>query len=741
MPSTRTLGGLLASTAFITSLLGMDVPDGRALRQAKSKAATHPLLDTMLSRAHADRGSLGLGSFDELRIQNVQTSPEGSLSWRFNHHFRGLRVAGSHLVHLTNASGNVLETLDDLAGSVPLLFDTTPRVSEAEAKGRVGESHPFQGPAKAELLIWPETRLIHRASGKPYSGEAGEWNAADFRREVSGYRLAWCIDAEEVQPGGRRARGMRTYVDAHTGETIKRHGLGNEDTPTKLRGTSSYPFPNIYSLVCSKYVDLDGSIDGSGRIQLIDQGRNFKVMDDDYGDNSVPNITTSTSTYWGDGMKFAGDAGASMSNRRTHMVNVKYSLQAVWDMFANVFHRKGPDGNSYSVNAYVHYDTDWMNAEYYTLTGNIHVGDGGGPKGEWLTAVDTLAHEWGHALTDFTSNLDSNGSHTESGGLNEGNSDIVGALTRMYVYNRNLETPYGPDPFITDNGADTPTMGPIVNGAGIDYWTLSCNRRFRNPGIPAWYPDIAQLDEHDSLGPLDRAFYFMVRGASSDPTNVTFSPLLPTGSKGLGANKAAKIYLDAATHRFTGSEDYAKARLDVVASATAMFGATSEEAAAVRNAFAGVGVGSVDASYVHPPLIMETTATHNTWSTAQLITPLSGDAAGRKVIHGTGKAGDHDCYRIQVPYGRGATLTLVPVFFMGDYSMTQMAQVIETGTPVNLASFGQSFGVVQSLSINPLNFSPGTTTDYDVNIYTEQPSMRGVSTATYGKYRLVIDRQ
>lgn len=705
-------------------------------RQAAS-ARQHPLNTLIKDRAEAELHRT-LGTEESLQVQSVQVDPNGDNHWRMSHHFRGLRVVGSYVAHHANPQGETLENAPALLGSVPLLFDTTPVLTAADARALVKTRHGALGHLTTELVIRPETRLVFKQSGQPYQGEAGAWNTDDFRRDVSGYRLAWCVEGEEPIPGRRGSRAMRTYLDARTGEPIQRHSLEGSDTPTEVTGNSSYYWPNQYDLVYRHLVKLDANIDSSGRVQLIDDIRKFKVMDDDCSDGSGPNVATSTSTTWGDAKAFMGDATATTSNRRTHMVNVKYGLQAVWDMFSHVFNRKGPDNDYYSVHGYVHVDDGWSDAHYRAISGNISFGDGGGPGGEWLTAVDTVAHEWGHAVCDFTAGLDWDGAGTESAALNEGNSDIVGALTRMYVYNRDLDASYGPNPFITDNGSDAPPSMPFPDGSRIDYWKLAGGRRFRNPTAPAWYPGISALNEHVGLGPLCRAFYFMVRGASSSPTSSAYSPLLPNGSTGMGANKAAKIYIDAFTKRFTGSEDYSMARTDILASASALYGSGSKEVAIVKNAFAGVGVGSVDSGYVFPTMVNETSSTHQTWATAQVISPLPGNAAGRKVITATGFTNDHDCYRIQVPYGRGLRITLVPVYFMGNWPATQMAQVFEVGDGTNLVNF-TSFGVTQSTELTPVNFIPGAITEYNVNIYTSAPAMDGTSFFTFGEYKLVVD--
>ena len=104
-----------------------------------------------------------------------------------------------------------------------------------------------------------------------------------------------------------------------------------------------------------------------------------------------------------------------------------------------------------------------------------------------------------------------------------------------------------------------------------------------------WYDGVALRDVHYASGPMNRAFFFLSQGASSNPTDDSYSPYLPGGMKGIGNDRSAHIYYKALTEYFTPSTDFAVARAAAIQAAQDLYGAT--EVSAVMSAFAAVNVG------------------------------------------------------------------------------------------------------------------------------------------------------
>jgi hypothetical protein len=108
-----------------------------------------------------------------------------------------------------------------------------------------------------------------------------------------------------------------------------------------------------------------------------------------------------------------------------------------------------------------------------------------------------------------------------------------------------------------------------------------------------WYSGIEYLDVHYSSGPMNRFFYFLSQGSSADPAAPNYSAYLPGGMTGVGNDTAARIWYMAMTEWLTPVAKYADARVAGIAAATELYGDSSAEVQAVRNAFAAINVGSV----------------------------------------------------------------------------------------------------------------------------------------------------
>jgi len=87
--------------------------------------------------------------------------------------------------------------------------------------------------------------------------------------------------------------------------------------------------------------------------------------------------------------------------------------------------------------SFVHFGSAYCNAFFTTQTNSLYFGDCDCAFWTPLTSIDVAAHELAHGVTNYASGLVY---AYQSGGLNEGYSDIVGA-TMEYVINDSKDTP------------------------------------------------------------------------------------------------------------------------------------------------------------------------------------------------------------------------------------------------------------------------------------------------------------
>jgi Zn-dependent metalloprotease len=107
----------------------------------------------------------------------------------------------------------------------------------------------------------------------------------------------------------------------------------------------------------------------------------------------------------------------------------------------------------------------------------------------------------------------------------------------------------------------------------------------------AWSSSLKRLDVHYSSGPMNRCFYFLSQGASSNSTAINYSSYLPAGMTGLGNDTAAKIVYRALRDYMTSSTTYAGAKTACLNAAVALgYPAGSPTHTAVINAFKAINV-------------------------------------------------------------------------------------------------------------------------------------------------------
>ncbi len=130
-----------------------------------------------------------------------------------------------------------------------------------------------------------------------------------------------------------------------------------------------------------------------------------------------------TTTLPGDPVRSTGDPESG-----DPAVDEAYSSsEATLDLFGTVFNRRSYDGQGALVNETVHYGQDYDNAFWDGQ--QLVFGDGDGRYFNRFTKpMDVLAHEFTHAVTQFTAGLSY---HDQPGALNESVSDAFASMAKQ----------------------------------------------------------------------------------------------------------------------------------------------------------------------------------------------------------------------------------------------------------------------------------------------------------------------
>jgi Zn-dependent metalloprotease len=495
----------------------------QAIDNARRQLSAHP------SAAHVRSG-------DAFTPRTVTVSKDGSADVRFDRTYKGLPVYGGDLVvHLK--PGGSYEALN--AATPAETVSTTPTVSadRAAKTSRTRMQGKVTSVDKPHLAVW----------------------ATDESSQ-----LAW----ETVVRGVRSDQVpsiLHVLVDASSGKVIdQRDDVDTFLTPAQQKAAQSNPGPLIAGTGNSIY-------SGQVSIDLTQSNGRFSMRDPSHGNGFTTNLNHAQS---GTGTIFSNTTGTfgngTNSDPASAGVDAHFGAAETFDYYKTVHNRNGIFGDGRGVPSRTHFGNAFVNA-FWDGT-EMTYGDGQN-NARPLTELDVAGHEMSHGVSGALVGWGENG---ETGGMNEGTSDIFGTEVE----------------FFANNAKDRPdyTLGELINIRGD-------NRPLRfmfQPSLDGQAPDCwnsqnGTLDPHASLGPLDHWFFLLAVGSGNH--GFGNSPTC-NGSTitGLGNAKAGAIWFRALAAYANSNENYHQARLDSLKAATDLFGAGSTEVNTVNAAWAAVSV-------------------------------------------------------------------------------------------------------------------------------------------------------
>ncbi|MFJ5708179.1 M4 family metallopeptidase [Streptomyces sp. NPDC093105] len=505
--------------------------------QAMTADARSEAIRTADRNAAATAGELGLGPAERLVAKDVLVDVDGTRHVRYDRTYDGLSVIGGDLVvHLARDGGI---TGSDLAHQGAIrIAGTTPKLTAADASAAaVKHAKHVRNP---------------KAGGKDSSTlvvyAVGKTPVLAYRSTVTG--------AGEAGPASREA----VIVDASSGAPLDRYELHQNVTGTGNGVTAGQ-------------VSIETTQSGSG-YTLTDPAHGGTIIYDSYHSpqsNPKQNARTfsRTTNSWGNG---------TTSSRESAAVDASYGLAETWDYYKESFNRSGIRNDGRGAPAYVHVDTNLLNAFYDDDCFCMFFGDGSSQNGNTpLTTLDVASHEMSHGVTAATADLTYSG---ESGGLNEATSDIFGTMVEFHAGNAGDPGDY--------------YIGEKLNMSG-GYMRRMDNPSADGTSLSCWTSGAGSVDVHHSSGIGNHFFYLAAEGTGAKTiggrshngttcNNDTFS--------GIGKDKAAAVWYRALSAYMTSTTNYAGARTATLQAAADLYGANSQERYLVSKAWAAVSVGT-----------------------------------------------------------------------------------------------------------------------------------------------------
>lgn len=260
---------------------------------------------------------------------------------------------------------------------------------------------------------------------------------------------------------------------------------------------------------------------------------------------------------------------------RDAVVNEAYDgLGATYDFFRQVYGRNSLDGNGMRLDAVVHYGDGFNNAFWDGQ--RMVFGDGDGELFTSFTrSLDVIAHELAHGVTEFTAGLEY---HKQPGALNESMSDVFGSLVKQWV----LKQPAAAADWIL--GAEIFT--PMVAGDALR--SLKAPGEAYNNNIIGRDPQPRHMDNFQVLPDTRQGDNGGVHINSGIPNHAFF--LAATAIGGNAWEAPGQIWYETLTKNCGPQaqfQDFADATSGV---ASRLFGPSSREHRAVRDAWSAVGI-------------------------------------------------------------------------------------------------------------------------------------------------------
>ncbi|MEU8684597.1 M4 family metallopeptidase [Streptomyces sp. NPDC048611] len=518
--------GITAGTAG-ASPAQTPTADGSPLKLSASHRA-ELLRDASATKAQAAK-ELGLGAQEKLVVKDVIKDADGTTHTRYDRTYAGLPVLGGDLIVHTAKGGAVKSTTKSTDKTVKVASTTAKIAPTAAAKSAQGTAVKSLSAKKADAQA--PKKVVWAASGTP--------------------TLAYDTVVNGVKKDGTPSR-MHVITDANSGKKLFQY-----DEIRTGKGESEY----------SGSVELGTTKSGSG----------YTLTDKDRGDHKTTNLENSES---GDGKAFTDEddkwGTGKPDDPQTAAVDAHYGAAVTWDYYKKVHGRAGIKGDGKGASSRVHYGKSYVNAFWDDSCFCMTYGDGEGDK-KPLTALDVAAHEMSHGVTSATANLTYSG---ESGGLNEGTSDIFGTSAEFFAKSEKDPGDYLIGEKIDINGDGKPLRymdKPSKDGQSQDNWDSKTGG----------------LDPHYSSGVANHFFYLLSEGSGAKEIGgVKYDSPTADDKKveGIGRDKAEKIWFKALTEYMTSNTDYKAAREATVKAATDLYKADSAEVKGVEAAWTGVAV-------------------------------------------------------------------------------------------------------------------------------------------------------
>ena len=526
-----------------------------------------------------DLFNLEYGNFE---VQSVESDDLGTKHYRCKLFVDGIPVYGTDLIVHTDKDGNVYSVNGQADDTIPT--DVWSKKIKVSTQKALKVAEDFLGIKSKDAAYTAEPT----AETYLYNYE-GEWQV---------------VQVVTLQFMGDKPGNWRIFVNAETGNVI-------DSFNALAHGAATGTGVGVNGQIRNLNLDYTGS-----KYNLTDLTKGATI--------NTYNMNNSSYTFMLPGTLVSDTDNNFNSAVQGAAVDAHYNIGVVYDYYKNNFNRNSYDNAGATIKSSVHFDTNYNNA-YWNGTQMVY-GDGDGTVFKALSgALDVVAHEFTHAVTEKSANLEY---RSQSGALNESMSDIFGYLAEGdatdWQMGEDCYTPNTPGDALRD--LQDPTLGDQPAHMN-DYETLPETDAGDWGGV------------HINSGIPNKAFYLAATTINDN-------------------SKIAQIYYRALTAYLTATSQFSDARTALLQSAADLYGANGAEYNAIANAFTQVGIDEA----VVPPVGNDTYESNN--STAAAYGPLTSGTIYNSYIY---SSSDVDYYYFNT--GAAGTITVSLTNLPKDYDI------------------------------------------------------------------------
>ena len=517
---------------------------------------------------------------DELKLISKTSDKLGFIHYKYNQYYKGIEVYGiQYIVHekdsfAQTANGKFIPNLN---------LDTIPAIDKNKAIDY----------AKIELGLkkyrWEDTTAENQLKKRTKNPNATYYpkpelsiapKNGDYKKGA--FVLVWKFKVAGITLD----KAWWVFIDANTGELVNKISMINDDSP----GTALTYYNGTQNITCyyqssSGYYLLAETQSGP----LSSQQIYTLTANNDSVPSAGGNVWNTMQIIGSSNTSFTFDPFAN---------NVHWDIENAY-AFYNLFNRNSFDGNGTYIMNLVHYMVNWDNAHWDNYDTIMCYGDGDGVIFNPFGCLDVAAHEYSHAITAYSANLNYQG---ESGALNESFSDIMGTGIEWWVLGPNSNWTMGENLVIypcTTPGISTScnylrSLSNPKSGLIITNTNTGQTDDMRQPNTyngQYWAPtgngDPDYGGVHTNSGVQNYWFYLLAAGGSG--TNDIGNSYSVTG---IGMSDALNIMYRNQTVYLIPTSDYTDAMNGSINSAIDFWGSGSQQEQSVINAWCAVGVGS-----------------------------------------------------------------------------------------------------------------------------------------------------